>query len=141
MEWAFQRSIEATRLERIADFDEEFADSLIAAVSKEPELQLFQFEMILESRRNPKVRSLVERLYAGYIGTVEDALTRRGLDTGGQTSLAIFAALDGLMFQLVTISDPVTIRAAVIRVGRLVSVLQTSTDTSGGVFDSTAATS
>ena len=81
MEWAVQRSIEETGLAGIADFDEGFADSLMATVSAEPELQLFQFEMLLESRRNPEIRSMVERLYENYMATVEDALSQRGLDT------------------------------------------------------------
>lgn len=126
MEWAVQRSIKETGLERIVDFDDQFADSLIATVSAEPELQLFQFEMLLESRRNPKVRLLVERLYANYMSTVEDALTQRGLPADDGVSLAIFAALDGLMLQFLTISDPIKIRAGVIQVGRLLSVLESS---------------
>ena len=132
MEWAVQRSIEETGLERIVDFDEAFADSLIATVSAEPELQLFQFEMLLESRRNPEVRALVERLYANYMGTVEEALKQRGLLPGDGVSLAIFAALDGLMLQFLTISDPVKIRSAVIQVGRLVAVLESSKDRAEG---------
>ena len=131
MEWAVQRSIEETGLERIVDFDEDFADSLIATVAAEPELQLFQFEMLLESRRNPEVRTLVERLYANYMGTVEKALKQRGLTPGEGVSLAVFAALDGLMLQFLTISDPVKIRAAVIEVGRLVAVLESSKDLGG----------
>lgn len=124
MEWAIQRSIEETGLEKIADFDENFADALLATVSREPELQLFQFEMLLESRRNPKVRALVERLYANYMSTVEDALRQRGLKVDDGASLAIFAALDGLMLQFLTISDPEKIRAAVIQVGKLVKTLE-----------------
>lgn len=128
MEWAVQRSIQETGLAGIADFDEGFADSLIATVSAEPELQLFQFEMLLESRRNPQIRSMVERLYENYMATVEDALRQRGLDTEGEASLAIFAALDGLMLQFLTISDSAKIRSAVIQVGKLVSGLQDSSD-------------
>lgn len=124
MEWAVQRSIEETGLERIGDFDEEFADSLIATVAAEPELQLFQFEMLLESRRNPEVRRLVQRLYANYMQTVENALLERGLPADDSVSLAIFAALDGLMLQFLTISDPVKIRAAVVQVGRLAAELE-----------------
>jgi AcrR family transcriptional regulator len=124
MEWSVQRSIDETGLSGIADFDGNFADTLIATVSAEPELQLFQFEMILESRRNPQIRAMVERLYANYVGTVEEALTRRGLDTRNEASLAIFAALDGLMLQFLTISDPHRIRSAVIQVGRLISALE-----------------
>lgn len=128
MEWAVQRSIQETGLAGIADFDDQFADSLIATVSAEPELQLFQFEMILESRRNPQIRSMVERLYENYVGTVEEALSKRGLDTSGEASLAIFAALDGLMLQFLTISNPTKIRSAVTQVGQLVSGLRKSSN-------------
>ena len=128
MEWAVQRSIQETGLAGIADFDDHFADSLIATVSAEPELQLFQFEMILESRRNPQIRSMVERLYENYVGTVEEALSKRGLDTSGEASLAIFAALDGLMLQFLTISNPTKIRSAVTQVGQLVSGLRKSSN-------------
>ena len=140
MEWAVQRSIEETGLAGIADFDEGFADSLMATVSAEPELQLFQFEMLLESRRNPEIRSMVERLYENYMGTVEDALSQRGLDTGGEASLAIFAALDGLMLQFLTIGKPAKIREAVIQVGKLVSGLQNSSDTADEPRSQTTAT-
>jgi AcrR family transcriptional regulator len=132
MAWAIQRSIEETGLEKIADFDESFADSLLETVSKEPELQLFQFEMLLESRRNPEVRALVERLYANYMSTVEDALRQRGLNVDNGAALAIFAALDGLMLQFLTISDPEKIRAAVIQVGKLVAMLENTSESPGG---------
>jgi AcrR family transcriptional regulator len=132
MEWAIHRSIEETGLEKIADFDENFADSLLATVSREPELQLFQFEMLLESRRNPEVRALVERLYANYMSTVEDALRQRGLNVDDGASLAIFAALDGLMLQFLTISDPEKIRAAVIQIGKLVKTLEGASERPSG---------
>ncbi len=64
--------------------------------------------------------------------TVEDALVQRGLTPGDGVSLAIFAALDGLMLQFLTISDPIRIRAAVIEVGRLVAILESSKDFGGG---------
>ncbi|WP_284977313.1 hypothetical protein [Arthrobacter sp. efr-133-TYG-104] len=123
--------MQETGLAGIADFDEGFADSLITTVSAEPELQLFQFEMLLESRRNPKTLSMVEGLYETYVGTVEEALSQRGLDTTGGASLAIFAALDGLMLQFLTITNPTKIRSAVIQVGKLVSGLPKSSDTAG----------
>ncbi|WP_026543291.1 TetR/AcrR family transcriptional regulator [Paenarthrobacter nicotinovorans] len=131
MEWSVQRSIQETGLSGLAEPDGNFADSLIATVSAEPELQLFQFEMVLESRRNPQIRTLVERLYASYVSTVEEALTRRGLDTGNEAALAIFAALDGLMLQFVTMSDPARIRAAVHQVARLISALEPADGTTG----------
>ena len=124
MEWAVQRSIRETGLEGIPDFDESFADALISSVAAEPELQLFQFEMILEFRRNPEIRAIVDRLYQNYVGTVEEALVKQGIDTSDEVSLAVFAALDGLMLQFLTISDASRIRAAVLQVGRMLAKLQ-----------------
>jgi AcrR family transcriptional regulator len=119
LEWAVQRSIDETGLARVADFDEKFADALLASVSSEPELQLFQFEMLLEARRKPELRALLDRLYDNYISTVETALRGRSLDTDDELSRAIFAALDGLMLQFLTFGNPAKIRSAVVQVGRL----------------------
>jgi len=119
LEWAVQRSIDETGLARVADFDGKFADALLASVSSEPELQLFQFEMLLEARRKPELRALLDRLYDNYISTVETALRARSLDTDDELSRAIFAALDGLMLQFLTFGNPAKIRSAVVQVGRL----------------------
>ena len=119
LEWAVQRSIDETGLARVADFDEKFADALLASVSSEPELQLFQFEMLLEARRRPELKALLDRLYDNYISTVERALRERSLDTDDELSRAVFAALDGLMLQFLTFGNPEKIRSAVVQVGRL----------------------
>ncbi|MFC9354534.1 TetR/AcrR family transcriptional regulator [Arthrobacter sp. NPDC057013] len=119
LEWAVQRSIDETGLARVADFDEQFADALLASVSAEPELQLFQFEMLLEARRKPELKALLDRLYGNYISTVETALRERSFDTDEELSRAVFAALDGLMLQFLTFGNPAKIRSAVIQVGRL----------------------
>lgn len=119
LEWAVRRSIDETGLARVADFDEQFADALLASVSSEPELQLFQFEMLLEARRKPELKALLDRLYDNYISTVETALRGRLIDTDDELSRAIFAALDGLMLQFLTFGNPDKIRSAVVQVGRL----------------------
>jgi AcrR family transcriptional regulator len=132
LEWAVQRSIDETGLARVADFDEKFADALLASVSSEPELQLFQFEMLLEARRKPELKALLDRLYDNYISTVETALRGRSLDTDDELSRAIFAALDGLMLQFLTFGNPAKIRSAVVQVGRLL-------ERSGAAGDANAA--
>ncbi len=123
MEWAVGRSIRESRLERITDFDETFADSLIASITRDPALHLFQFEMLLASRRSPDMRALVEQLYSSYMNTVEHALKQQGLDTANEAATAIFAALDGLMLQFLTINEPARIRAALIHIGQLVRAI------------------
>ncbi|MBT2548793.1 TetR/AcrR family transcriptional regulator [Arthrobacter sp. ISL-65] len=132
LEWAVQRSIDETGLARVADFDEQFADALLASVSAEPELQLFQFEMLLEARRKPELKALLDRLYDNYISTVETALRQRSLDTDDELSRAVFAALDGLMLQFLTFGNPAKIRSAVVQVGRLL-------ERSGAAGDANAA--
>ncbi|MGN7250456.1 MULTISPECIES: TetR/AcrR family transcriptional regulator [unclassified Arthrobacter] len=132
LEWAVQRSIDETGLARVADFDEQFADALLASVASEPELQLFQFEMLLEARRKPELKALLDRLYDNYISTVETALRQRSLDTDDELSRAVFAALDGLMLQFLTFGNPGKIRSAVVQVGRLL-------ERSGAAGDANAA--
>jgi AcrR family transcriptional regulator len=131
LEWAVQRSIDETGLARVADFDEKFADALLASVSAEPELQLFQFEMLLEARRKPELKALLDRLYDNYISTVEGALRERFLDTDDELSRAVFAALDGLMLQFLTFGNPEKIRSAVVQVGRLLERSSMAGDASG----------
>ncbi|MHC6175862.1 TetR/AcrR family transcriptional regulator [Glutamicibacter sp. X7] len=126
MEWAAQRSIGETGLDRVVEFDESFANSLMQSILDAPELQVFQFEMILQSRRDEKIRVLVENLYMNYNSAIERALERRGLAVIGEIASAIFAAFDGLMLQLLTIGDEERIREAVVGVGRLVSLLERS---------------
>lgn len=128
LEWAVQRSIDETGLARMADFDEKFADALLASVSAEPELQLFQFEMLLEARRKPELKALLDRLYDNYISTVETALRERSLDTDDELSRAVFAALDGLMLQFLTFGNPAKIRSAVVQVGKLLERSATAGD-------------
>lgn len=84
MDWAVKQPMEETQLAHIADFDGRFADALMASVSSEPELHLFQVEILLEARRKPEIRAKVEHLYATYVSTVEDAVRRSGIDTGGK---------------------------------------------------------
>lgn len=121
MEWSVKRSISETGLEHVADFNQDFVDALMATHTSEPELLLFQFEMLLEARRKPEIHSLVQGLYNSYVRTVEMALQQRGYHLEGETALAVFAALDGLMLQYLTLGDAPKIRAAVLQVGRLLA--------------------
>ncbi|GAA1125039.1 TetR/AcrR family transcriptional regulator [Citricoccus alkalitolerans] len=121
MERAVERAIENTELALFADLDERYADALTASVDSEPEVHLFQFEMLLEARRHPERRESSRRLYDNYVKSVQDALRRRGMEANDALCSAIFAAMDGLMLQFLTIGDPAKIKAAVIEVGKLVA--------------------
>src|SRR4051794_39760843 len=69
MEWASARSIRLSDLSATEEIDADFAAALVDFVQSEPELQLFQYEMILESRRRPELRPAAEALYAAYIAS------------------------------------------------------------------------
>ncbi len=121
-QWAVERSIANTQLGLFVEHDERFADALIASVSTEPELHLFQFEMILEARRRPELREASARLYENYVSSVKQALESRGLEADEALCSAVFAALDGLMLQFLTVGNPARIRSAVMQVGKLLSL-------------------
>ena len=55
LDWAAEQSISASRLREAATLGHSFTDSLLELLLAEPELQVFQYEMILEARRRPEL--------------------------------------------------------------------------------------
>lgn len=121
MEWASARSIRLSDLSATEEIDADFAAALVDFVQSEPELQLFQYEMILESRRRPELRPAAVTLYTAYIASMEDALRRHGYADTGPLARAVFAALDGLVLQLLTVAGADAVRDAMARVGALLA--------------------
>jgi AcrR family transcriptional regulator len=112
LEWAVERSIETTGLLALGSRDA-FVDSLLASITDQPELQSFQYEMILEARRDTLFRADVERLYDRYQHVVEQSLHEAGV-TGDVTPIArrVFASLDGLVLQYIAGVDEAELRRA-----------------------------
>ncbi|HWU32025.1 MAG TPA: TetR family transcriptional regulator [Humibacter sp.] len=111
LEWAVERSIALTRL---PDFESEegFADALLTSIRSSPELQAFQYEMILEARRNPVFRAPVEHLYRRYAEAMQQGLLHLGYDENSEgPSRHAFAALDGLVLQYMAGVEESSIRA------------------------------
>lgn len=116
LDWAVEQSIESTDLLELAS-EEAFADTLLAAITDRPELQAFQYEMILEARRNERYRPPVLHLYARYHEVVAESLRRHGYDGNLEaTAAATFAAMDGLVLQHMAGVDRSALRAALHRV-------------------------
>jgi hypothetical protein len=66
----------------------------------EPELQVFQYEMILEARRRPELADAVSSLYENYVNALADGLSASGVTENVQVvARTLFAALDGLVLQ------------------------------------------
>ena len=122
-EAAVERAINETGLAGTNNFDEGFADLLLASLAKDPEIEMFQAQMVLEAPRRPEVKILIERLYASYISTIESSLRGRGVDTseGAHRELArmVFATLNGLVLQFLSVGSAEPIKEAILELGGL----------------------
>jgi len=99
LEWAADRSIGAADLSEYATDADAFRDHLVNNVLGEPDIELFQFEMILESTRRPELQAPVRELYRRYVAALAAGRATLGADDNPGLNLAMFAALDGLTLQ------------------------------------------
>lgn len=117
--WATSRAIRLSDLSAAETIDGGFARTLVELVENEPHLQLFQYEFVLEARRRPDLRDEAVALYEGYIDALEQALANQGHVNTRPLARAVFAALDGLVFQQLTVADPESVREAIECIGTL----------------------
>ena len=82
----------------------EFARSLATLVETEPDVQAFQYELALESRRRPELRPIIDRMYESYRSAVRETLLCNGIDDEPFVQM-VCAALDGLVFQQSVFGD------------------------------------
>ncbi|GAB2644780.1 TetR family transcriptional regulator [Gordonia jinhuaensis] len=89
----------ATGAQDIDDFVAGLSDSVLATLDE----QVFQYELVLESRRRPELRPHVDRYYATYREATRTSLRSLGLPDDAETADVIFSAIDGLVFRAVTL--------------------------------------
>jgi TetR/AcrR family transcriptional regulator, regulator of biofilm formation and stress response len=70
-------------------------------VEQAKDAHAFQFELALESRRDPTLERPVRDLYQLYERAIGRELSRIGFDEDAAFARLVFAALDGLVFQQV----------------------------------------
>ncbi|MFD5654995.1 MULTISPECIES: TetR/AcrR family transcriptional regulator [unclassified Streptomyces] len=95
---AFRSSLDVSSLDTGAERAEDFAAGLGGMVESGPDLQAFQYELLLESRRRPELMPRLRALYDEYFETARRDLSRilsRPVDRG--LSRLVFAALEGLV--------------------------------------------
>jgi AcrR family transcriptional regulator len=100
LDYALEQSLNDSSMTANLSSLDDFADSLEELIERDPDLQAFQFELVLEARRNPELLPYVERLYDRYRQATRAALASLGFKDEVVAALA-FAALDGLAFQQV----------------------------------------
>lgn len=122
LEWSVQQSLNLSQLSEFSVASEEaFRQSILALIADNPDLQLFQYEMILESRRRPELSGPVKQLYASYLGAFSEGLQQIGFETEEGAAEAFFAALDGLVLQLLAGVDRQRVELAASYLWRMVS--------------------
>jgi AcrR family transcriptional regulator len=97
------------------------ADDLVTRlIGEDTALQVFQYELLLESRRTPALRAVVARQYDTYIDAWQELLARFGRDGGDRPlARAVAAAVDGLVLQQLLVAHPDDVMTAMKRLREL----------------------
>lgn len=131
-----RRSIDVTALLPDSDNPAEFLRQFARMVDADPDLHAFQYEVLLEARRSTAAREHAAELYASYRDAAREGLSRLGIKSGPMADL-VFAALDGLVFQQVTVGSADTTDDAVGAVRSLLVALKSGTPVELRVDDDT----
>jgi AcrR family transcriptional regulator len=116
-----ERSLQITRLGADAHRLEELGAGTTRMVTDPENLPGVDYELILEARRRPELAPAVHALYDRYLDATRRDLERIGL--GGDEALArlVFAALDGLVLQLLIYGRTEDADAAIARLHELLA--------------------
>lgn len=82
---------------------DDWAAQIGAGVRATLDAQVFQFELVLQSRRRPQLRPHIDRYYENYRAATRKSLRSLGLPHDLNTVDVVFSAIDGLVFRAVTL--------------------------------------
>ncbi|WSQ13266.1 TetR family transcriptional regulator [Streptomyces sp. NBC_01231] len=127
---AIRTSLSTSALEPGTGELSDFSVGLSEMVTSDPEIQAFQYELLLESRRRPELLPQIRALYDGYFEATERELSRiLPRDAGHPLTRLVFAALDGLVLNQLVFGEPEVTDASVEELRRLLRLLQAHGDT------------
>jgi AcrR family transcriptional regulator len=112
LKYVLDRSLAQSTLGSGSGSIDDLARMLVEMATGDADGQAFQYELILESRRRPELRPLVTSLYQAYRDAMQGELDRMGLGHVAGLADAVFATLDGLVFQELADPDPVRMQSA-----------------------------
>ena len=92
-------AIDTTSLEPGTGAIDDMASDLADWVEGETELTAFQYECLLEARRQPNLLPYAREMYTNFIEAAQRELDRAGLGDDPDLARAVFAMLDGLVLQ------------------------------------------
>lgn len=110
----------------------DFSAGLSEMVTADPDVQAFQYELLLESRRRPELLPQIRALYDEYFDATQRELTRM-LPVGADQALSrlVFAALDGLVLHQLVLGEPEVTDAALEELRSLLRLLDANGDAGG----------
>ena len=133
---AIRSSVSTSALEpgtgKIADFSVGVSDMVTAG----PDIQAFQYELLLEARRRPELLPQIRALYDDDFAATERELSRM-LPAGAGRPLTrlVFAALDGLVLHQLVFGEPGTTDAAIEELRGLLRLLAADAAEGDDVLD------
>lgn len=119
MEWATEQTLALTDMAAEAAYGKQFAVEFVRQVAAEPQLQFFQYEMVLWARHQPQMRATVERLYGHYMQVISLGFERRGFARPDLLARLYFAATDGLVMQQLTFAARKDVEEAFLLLGQM----------------------
>lgn len=103
LEYCVEISVAGSALIPDSDRIDDFVATLGQSVRATIDEQVFQYELVLESRRRPELRPHIDRYYENYRSATRTSLRRMGLPDDLDTVDVVFSAIDGLVFRAVTL--------------------------------------
>jgi AcrR family transcriptional regulator len=126
---AVRTSLRTSALEPGTGKVTDFSTELSEMVTADPDIQVFQYELLLESRRRPELLPPLRALYDEYFAATQRELTRiLPGDANPALMRLVFAALDGLVLHQLVFDEPTVTDAALEELRALLRLL----DTDGG---------
>jgi AcrR family transcriptional regulator len=81
----------------------DFYTHLVDVIAEHRDVQAFQMEMILESRRKPRMAAYVKQLYGIYDRYIAESLAQIGLPDDDELAQLVSGVGDGIVYQLIAL--------------------------------------
>lgn len=121
-----EQAIDTSSLEPRTGAIDDMATDLAGWVDAETELAAFQYECLLEARRNQDLMPHVRAMYHDFIEAAQRELERAGLGDDADLARAVFAMLDGLALQQTVFGGQASTERAVKVVHEMIRALRES---------------
>jgi AcrR family transcriptional regulator len=126
---AIRTSLSSSALDPGTGKVSDFSTGLADMVESGPDLQAFQYELLLEARRRPELLPHLRALYEEYFDATRSELTRmlpRPVDRG--LSRLVFAALEGLVLHQLVFGERDVTEEALAELRTLLQMLAEKSD-------------